>query len=273
METQLEFKKVLITPQLAKELLSKNNTNRVISKGRISLYANDMLEGRWKENTAEFIKVADNGDILDGQHRLLAIVQSNCPIWFHTAFGLNKSVFDVLDTGKVRSSADAFSVEKIDNYKIISSTVKGYLVLTKNNMTTARESLASQKLTNTIVLEEYSSRPEFWQEVCSFSQRSYRNFSHILSPSFIGTLYSYLYNISPEDSRNFINQVCSGDTITNSSITVLRRALLKDKVSSRKMQFPDKFAIIIKTWNAFRLGKNYQIIKFDKNTENTPKPI
>ena len=31
------------------------------------------------------------------------------------------------------------------------------------------------------------------------------------------------------------------------------------------MQSSDKLAIIIKTWNAFRLGKNYRIMKFDKN--------
>ena len=86
-------------------------------------------------------------------------------------------------------------------------------------------------------------------------------------------MYSYFYDISPEDSRNFINQVCTGESITNSSISVLRQSLLKDKISQRKMQPQDKLAIIVKTWNAFRLGKNYRIMKFDKNTENMPRPI
>ena len=76
METNLDLKKVLITPKLAKELLLKNNSNRRITKSFVTTYANDMREGRWKGNTAEFIKIADDGDILDGQHRLLAIIET-----------------------------------------------------------------------------------------------------------------------------------------------------------------------------------------------------
>lgn len=273
METKLDFKKVLITPVLAKELLLKNNSNRRVTKDTVALYANDMRCGRWKEDTAEFIKIADDGDILDGQHRLLAIIESDTCINFQVAFNVSKSVFDVLDTGKVRSSADVFSIEKIENFTIISAIIKSYLVISKNNKTDLNKSSKSQKLTNTIILQEYKNRPEFWQQVASFSQKGYKNFAQILPQSFIGTLYSYFYDISPEDSRSFINQLCSGDAISNSSISVLRQALLKDKISQRKMQAQDKLAIIIKTWNAVRLGKNYRIMKFDRNVENMPRPV
>jgi hypothetical protein len=273
METNLDLKKVLITPKLAKELLLKNNSNRRITKSFVTTYANDMREGRWKGNTAEFIKIADDGDILDGQHRLLAIIESDCSVLFDTAFNVPKSVFDVLDTGKKRSSADVFSIEKIENYTIISATIKSYLVVSKNNNLSSKESLTSQRLTNTMILAEYEKRPEFWQEVACFSRKNYKRFAQILPASLIGTLYSYFYDITPEQSRNFINQLCSGDDISNSSIAVLRQALLKDKVSQRKMSFQDKFAIIIKTWNAFRLGKNYRIMKFDRDVEPMPRAI
>lgn len=273
METKLDLKKVLVTPTLAKDLLLKNNSNRRVSKETVSSYSNDMREKRWKENTAEFIKIAEDGEILDGQHRLLAIIESDCNIYFHIAYGVSKSVFDVLDTGKIRSSGDVFSIERIENSAIISASIKSYLALSKNHKADLNSSSKSHKLTNTIILEEYKRRPEFWQEVASFSHKSYRNFAHILPASFIGTLYSYFYDVSPEESRNFINQLCSGESITNSSISVLRQSLLKDKVSQRKMQPQDRLAIIVKTWNAFRLGKNYRIMKFDRNIENMPKPI
>ena len=273
METNLDLKKVLVTPVLAKELLLKNNSNRTISKETVTSYANDMREKRWKENTAEFIKIAQDGEILDGQHRLLGIVEADCSVYFHIAYGVSKSVFDVLDTGKIRSSGDVFSIERIENSAIISATVKSYLALTKNHRAILNSSSKSHRLTNTIILQEYNKRPEYWQEVASFSNKCHKNFAKILTSSFIGTLYSYFYDISPEDSRNFINQVCTGESITNSSISVLRQSLLKDKISQRKMQPQDKLAIIVKTWNAFRLGKNYRIMKFDKNTENMPRPI
>lgn len=273
METKLDLKKVLVTPKLANELLLKNNANRKITDNRVTVYANDMRNGRWKENTAEFIKITEDGDILDGQHRLLAIIQANTCVNFEIAYGVSKSVFDVLDTGKVRSSSDVFSIEKIENSSLISSIIKSYLVISKSSKSDLNKSSLSYGLTNTIILEEYHKRPEFWQELSSFTNKCYKNFAKIIPATFIGTLYSYFYDISPEDSRNFINQLCSGESITNSSISVLRQALLKDKVSQRKMQPSDKLAIIIKTWNAVRLGKNYRIMKFDRNIENMPKPI
>jgi hypothetical protein len=269
----MDLKKVLVTPKLAKELLLKNNANRKITDNRVNVYASDMRNGRWKENTAEFIKITDDGDILDGQHRLLAIIQADTCITLQIAYGVSKSVFDVLDTGKIRSSSDVFSIEKIENSTLISTIIKSYLIISKSYKSDLNKSSVSYGLTNTIILEEYQKRPDFWQELGAFSQKCYKNFAHILSPSFIGTLYCYFYDISPEDSRNFINQLCSGEGVTNSSISVLRQALLKDKIAQRKMQPQDKLAIIIKTWNAVRLGKNYRIMKFDRNIENTPKPI
>jgi hypothetical protein len=273
METKLDLKKLLITPTLAKELLLKNNSNRRISKETVHSYATDMREKRWKENTAEFIKIAEDGEILDGQHRLLGIIEADTSVYFDIAFGISKSVFDVLDTGKIRSSADVFSIERIENSVIISAIIKSYLILSKNSRFDLNSSSKSHKLTNTLILEEYQRRPEYWQQVASFSYKCHKNFAKILPASYIGTLYAYFYDISTEDSRNFINQLCSGESITNSSISVLRQALLKDKISQRKMQTTDKLAIIVKTWNAFRLGKNYRIMKFDRNIENMPKPI
>jgi hypothetical protein len=269
----MELKNLLVTPKLAKELLLKNNSNRRVSDVRVDLYAEDMRNGRWKEKTAEFIKIAEDGDVLDGQHRLLAIIKSGTCVNLQIAYGVSKSVFDVLDTGKIRSSADVFSIEKIENYTVISAIIKSYLSLNKNHKTDLNKSSKALGLTNTIILDEYKKRPDFWQETAHFSFKCYRKFAHILPTSFIGTLYAYFYDVSSEDSRNFLNQLCSGEGITNSSISVLRQALLKDKVAQRKMQSQDKMAIIIKTWNAFRLGKNYKIMKFDRNVENAPRPI
>ena len=203
----------------------------------------------------------------------MAIVKSEACIWLQVAYGVEKSVFDVLDTGKIRSSADVFSIEKIENFVIISSVIKSYLSLKNNNKADLNKSAKANRLTNTLILEEYKKRPEFWQQVATFSHKCYRNFATILPTSFIGTLYSYLYDYSPEDSRIFINELCSGENITNTSISVLRKSLLKDKLAQRKMNPQDKLAIILKTWNAFRTGKNYRIMKFDRGAEKMPKPI
>jgi hypothetical protein len=63
-----------------------------------------MINNKWKQDTGECIKISKTGRILDGQHRLKAVILSNCSIYFYVATNIDDSVFDVLDTGKARNS-------------------------------------------------------------------------------------------------------------------------------------------------------------------------
>ena len=53
----LEFKKELITPSRAKELLEANINNRRVKIEVVNRYAQDILAGRWKYDTGEVIKI------------------------------------------------------------------------------------------------------------------------------------------------------------------------------------------------------------------------
>jgi hypothetical protein len=106
----LEFKKELITPSRAKELLEANINNRRVKDEVVNRYAQDILAGRWKEDTGEVIKISKSGIVLDGQHRLYAIIKANTPIFLHIVYGIDDSVSDVLDTGSVRSASDVFKL-------------------------------------------------------------------------------------------------------------------------------------------------------------------
>jgi len=267
----MEFRELTITPTMAKAMLEKNTSNRKISDTTVEAYVSDMINGRWKSNTAETIKISSNGRILDGQHRLEAVIRSEKTIKFTVAYGVDEGVFDVLDTGKIRSSADVFSIQSIDNSTSASAIIKGYLISKKGNSTNV--SSKSSKITNTVILNEYQSRPEFWKETVAFCMKSYKNFSQVLPVSNIGTIYSVLYDISPMEARDFINQMCTGEDITNSSISVLRKTLIKDRLSIRKMNQSDKFSMIIRTWNAYRTNKTYKLLKIEVTNNTIAKPI
>ena len=73
----MNITKKLITPSIAKGLLESNTKNRGINELVVSRYANDILKGNWKEDTGEAIKISKMNIILDGQHRLCAIVKAN----------------------------------------------------------------------------------------------------------------------------------------------------------------------------------------------------
>jgi len=65
----------MISPKLAEEYLLKNTSNRKLRLGTVETYARDMAEGRW-EVTHQGIAFNKEGELIDGQHRLSAIVLS-----------------------------------------------------------------------------------------------------------------------------------------------------------------------------------------------------
>ena len=69
---------VTVTPDLAKIWLEGNVANRRIKESQIDRLARDMKLARWIVN-GDAIKFSENDRLEDGQHRLLACMQSDAP--------------------------------------------------------------------------------------------------------------------------------------------------------------------------------------------------
>jgi len=59
----MKFSIELITPERAKDLLEMNVQNRVPKIHVVKRYVEEMKNGKWKEGTAECIKIAKTGMI------------------------------------------------------------------------------------------------------------------------------------------------------------------------------------------------------------------
>lgn len=94
-----------ITPEKAKVYLEKNvPNNRPINEMRVRNYVHDMLTGAWSDN-GETIKFNTQGELIDGQHRLTAIVKAGVSIWTWVARDVDKNAFWTVDTGAIRTGA------------------------------------------------------------------------------------------------------------------------------------------------------------------------
>ena len=71
----MNVSKMVITPETAKRLLDGNSDNRKLIRSTVDQYARDMAAGRWRL-THQGLLIGKRGKILDGQHRLHAIVKS-----------------------------------------------------------------------------------------------------------------------------------------------------------------------------------------------------
>lgn len=115
---------VLITPEIAEEILEKyNSNNRPLSNSLAKMYANEFLRGQWNFNGENIIfTINDDGEpsLASGQHRLRGLViasetyKKNTEAWPDAVIELNTLVttgvpsvaVDTIDVGKVRNHTD-----------------------------------------------------------------------------------------------------------------------------------------------------------------------
>ena len=98
-----------ITPEVAQAMLDQNSRNRNLRPATVDRYVRDMLAGVW-QMTGEAIKFAADGTLLDGQHRLAAIVKSGVTLQLLVVRNLPEAAQSVMDTGDKRTAADALTL-------------------------------------------------------------------------------------------------------------------------------------------------------------------
>ncbi len=111
----IRFRCQLVTPTQAQQMLQKNSGNRKVRPGTIARYARDMRNGRWQV-THQCLAFDVNGNIIDGQHRLLAQVQANVPLWWYVArYSVESDAMAfILDGQATRSAVDVLGCQKKD---------------------------------------------------------------------------------------------------------------------------------------------------------------
>lgn len=132
-ETEIVSAEVVeITPEKAKHLLSINKGNRNISTKKALAYAKDMKAGNWKI-THQGIAISTDGNIIDGQHRLSAILLAHKPIRCLLTtvkavdnFGELTAIGQPIDIGKTRSIADITS-ERNKSVSLVRSLIRDFL--------------------------------------------------------------------------------------------------------------------------------------------------
>lgn len=96
---------VTITPAYAQSLLDKYlvpENQRNLMPSLVTSYANIMRAGLWNL-THQGIAISENGELIDGQHRLMAVIESGVTIQCNLSKGVaGENVIDAIDRGQER---------------------------------------------------------------------------------------------------------------------------------------------------------------------------
>lgn len=95
-----------VTPEMAREWLKNNQQNRSVRRMVVECYKREMLAGRWKL-THQGVAFDEQMNLLDGQHRLMAISESGISVWMMVSFNVESSARLVIDDHAKRDYADS----------------------------------------------------------------------------------------------------------------------------------------------------------------------
>lgn len=121
---------VTIDPDMAKRLLAQNKVNRNLRQHKINQYARDMAAGNWNLSN-DAICIAPDSTLLNGQHRLNAVVKAGVPVTFLVIRNMPTDTMSTMDTGAARTAGDMFgrvgTGEKHAN--LLASTLKQLVLI------------------------------------------------------------------------------------------------------------------------------------------------
>lgn len=259
----------LVSPEMALEILKTNIRNRPLKKDLVIFYSRQMEDGKWKYN-GETVIISDDNILLDGQHRLAAVVKSKTTQKLIIVSGIDKNTFDTIDVGKTRSSGDMLNISGVKNGNQISAIIS-YSIKLENNITT--ENQGQRNIPKYYILEEYYKNPDFWQNIKQVSEKMYSKI-RLMNQGTIGGYISFLIlkkGHNEEKVISFFNQLIFDTNVENSTISLLRDKYLRAATGQYKLTSRYKHAILVKTWNMYLTGRELKVLSFNIEKEQIPE--
>lgn len=108
-------KVITITPELAQRILGNNPYNRNVNQRTVKRYAEIMKAGLWHEN-GESISIDENGNLVNGQHRLLACIESKCSFNCVVVYGVQRNDSFIYDSGVNRTKYGTMIIAQKQGY-------------------------------------------------------------------------------------------------------------------------------------------------------------
>jgi hypothetical protein len=96
-----------VTPEIAERMLQRNTSNRKLREGKVQRHVQAINNNTW-HLTHQGIAFDTDGNLVDGQHRLHAIMRTGKTVQILVTYGLPPETFFAIDQGDRRTTADHY---------------------------------------------------------------------------------------------------------------------------------------------------------------------
>jgi hypothetical protein len=248
---------------LAEKLLSTTKLDNVrsIRRPTVETYAKDMLAGNWQV-TGETIAIDQDGNLLDGFHRLNAVVkagQTNPNIKVLLAFveGVHTSSVLVMDSGRKRSIAQTLA--KGGNVENAGAVVAGIKAWSKWFGTEA-----GRELTNTEIRAILDADRDTWDAAADAAVEVYKEGVRAIGK---GMLVAFAFQALKVQTRKadekeileMLRDVALGEDLDKQDPAfILRNWLIKRHAAGRKLSTGEQAYALTHYFNTWAVGKTWK---------------
>ena len=239
-----------IGPEQASQWLRCNKNNRPVRRTHVNFLAQEILNGNWQLN-GQAIVIADDEQVLDGQHRLMAIIEAGKEIKTLVVYGISPMAFRTIDTGAVRTGADALCLHFVD---INQGTLRAVATAVQWCVALEKQSLNSKvKIGNTGIIEYVQKHMSMIQ--CADTIQSWPHDARPMSVGSGTALFEMFNRKKPELAQDFMRKLYTGEKLERTDVEYLLRAtFIRDAQRSTKYPQQTKMRMVIKGWNWRRRG-------------------
>lgn len=241
----------VITPEIASKILERNTNNRNLNKSAVAYYKEQIERGAWQVN-GESIKIAHDGTLLDGQHRLRAVVESGKPIKTFVARGLSEESFKTIDAGKSRTHADYLKINGREG--ALSQLAAAARVAMAFNDSTGEYVYSSKKVSPTDMIS-YVDRHSGLSDSLSIVGE---NVSRVMSKSVAAGCHYIFSIVDSEAAHQFFESLGTGANLKEGSpILAVRNRLMAIRATGRAGGSHQKMVVayLVQAFNYFLDGK------------------
>lgn len=250
-----------ITPEKARRILVSNKNNRPVKTFKLQTLKNDLRNGNFRL-THQGIALDWNGNLLDGQHRLLAIAETGVTVQMYVTRNCDPHIFKVIDTGASRSPSDVLKTMGASNYSTVSSGIRLILWAHSRYEIAASPFAKSYKkaftASNTDISNFFSKDSELIQ-VLANEAKKLRSLSSTMLPS---ASMAFLYLSLEADYElefpvDFLRRVALGADLSPGSVELaLCKFLAQRHIDLRGFKKGEyMLAVFIKAFNRYLAGE------------------
>lgn len=251
-----------INPNMAKEYLATMEKNHSVSKKKVEEYAETMRRKEWMMNGEAIVFDKDN-KLVNGQHRLIAVIKSGMTVPFLVVKGVDSDCFLTYDSGKKRTAADAFDIEGVKNAKLISSVVRKGCILEDDRYAVIIDSRKRASYTKKELLEKYNRYCDYYDWALKLAI-SLNNKLGLYSIADIGAVMSHLkvyLDYETDDIEHFFKMLFQYKTTSDMNcLSYIRDKIVASSLNGTAIKPKVKQNMLIMCWNLYKDNRDMKRI-------------